>query len=263
MTKQKIAGLVPWLPWPLCRWRTWTEPVRAERLAALRIGLGLCILLDILTTYAPHVHDLYGPDSLSRVGDRDVFWYVGRPGNYAGDNRDMASWYWSIFRGFNHPVVFGFALFGSIFLSGWIICRLTERPWPGRETSPAYDGRGRTVSWGWLLGGWMATATLALLGFWQSAVTLPDTVTIDVETSLQLGAAVVMVVVAAVFLFLAQRVPADSGARPEGLFLAAGGLAAGFLLIAAWQFADHFFGWELPLDLDWLLSPWEKSPTAL
>ena len=88
MMQRKIAGLVPWLPWPLCRWRLWTEPVRAERLAALRIGLAFFILLDILTTYGPHVHDLYGPDSLSRVGERDVFWYVGRGGNYAGDALD-------------------------------------------------------------------------------------------------------------------------------------------------------------------------------
>src|SRR5581483_5576329 len=39
MSAPVVAGLRPWYPWPLSRWRWWTEPVPAERLAALRIGL--------------------------------------------------------------------------------------------------------------------------------------------------------------------------------------------------------------------------------
>ena len=35
----RFVGVDPWLPWPLSAWRWWTEPVAAERLAALRIGL--------------------------------------------------------------------------------------------------------------------------------------------------------------------------------------------------------------------------------
>ena len=31
-------GLFPWLPWPLRAMPAWTVPVRAERLAVLRIG---------------------------------------------------------------------------------------------------------------------------------------------------------------------------------------------------------------------------------
>jgi hypothetical protein len=60
-----LVGLRPWLPWPLSRWRWWTEPVRAERLAVLRICLGLVLLFDVLTTYVPHVADYFGPDSLA------------------------------------------------------------------------------------------------------------------------------------------------------------------------------------------------------
>jgi hypothetical protein len=48
-----VVGLRPWLPWPLSRWHWWTEPVPAERLAALRIGLAAALLLDLLTTYLP------------------------------------------------------------------------------------------------------------------------------------------------------------------------------------------------------------------
>ncbi len=59
-TTSRVVGVVPWLPWPLSAWRWWTEPVRAERLAALRIGLALCLLLDIVLTYLPGVGTFFG-----------------------------------------------------------------------------------------------------------------------------------------------------------------------------------------------------------
>src|ERR1700686_3715834 len=43
---REIVGVVPWLPWPLSAWGWWTEPVRAERLALLRIGVALCLIAD-------------------------------------------------------------------------------------------------------------------------------------------------------------------------------------------------------------------------
>jgi hypothetical protein len=58
-------GLQPWFPWPLSRWRWWSRPVRAERLAALRIGLSACLLFDLFTSYLPHLADFYGQGSLS------------------------------------------------------------------------------------------------------------------------------------------------------------------------------------------------------
>jgi hypothetical protein len=51
--KVVVLGLRPWLPWPLRRWRWWTEPVPAQRLAALRIGLAAVLLLDLAWTYFP------------------------------------------------------------------------------------------------------------------------------------------------------------------------------------------------------------------
>lgn len=65
-----VVGLRPWLLWPLSRSRWWTEPVPAERLALLRIGLALVLLLDILLTYLPHGRDFFGAGSL---GARGVF----------------------------------------------------------------------------------------------------------------------------------------------------------------------------------------------
>jgi hypothetical protein len=75
---QVVVGLKPWLPGFLARWPAWTEPVRAERLALLRIGTAAVLLLDILTNYLPHLADLFGPNSL---GDPDVFWH-DRPGSF-------------------------------------------------------------------------------------------------------------------------------------------------------------------------------------
>src|SRR5438477_340566 len=90
MEKQRIAGLRPWLPWPLSRSRWWTEPVRAERLAALRIGLAAALLIDILTTYLPGIHDFFGPHSL---GGSYVF----------ADWAALPHWRWSLLEDVTDP----------------------------------------------------------------------------------------------------------------------------------------------------------------
>ncbi|MBM3997678.1 MAG: hypothetical protein FJ303_26545 [Planctomycetes bacterium] len=70
--KGPIVGIEPWLPWPLSAWGWWTEPVRAERLALLRIGVALCLVLDIAINYAPNTLFFFGKDGL---GDpRVVAW---------------------------------------------------------------------------------------------------------------------------------------------------------------------------------------------
>jgi hypothetical protein len=74
--ERTVVGVRPWLPWPLSRWRCWTAPVRAERLASLRIALGLVLLLDVLFTYLPHSRDFFGRDSL---GSPPLFDYWYRP----------------------------------------------------------------------------------------------------------------------------------------------------------------------------------------
>src|SRR5436190_14704730 len=93
MEKQRIAGLRPWLTWPLSRSRWWTEPVPAERLAALRIGLAAALLIDLLTTYLPHIHDFFGPNS---AGGPEVFGFLTTP----------PSWRWSLLASANDPRLF-------------------------------------------------------------------------------------------------------------------------------------------------------------
>src|SRR5260370_18779267 len=80
-----LAGVDPWLPWPLSRWSWWTEPVRAERLAALRIGFAIVLLVDVLVQYLPHYADFFGAGSL------------GSPEVFAG--RVHGHWHWSVLRG--------------------------------------------------------------------------------------------------------------------------------------------------------------------
>jgi uncharacterized membrane protein YphA (DoxX/SURF4 family) len=81
-----VVGWQPWLPWPLSRSRWWTEPVPAERLAAVRIGLAGFLLLDILLTYWPQIGDFFGRDSL---GSPEVFAFYRSPPH----------WHWSILGG--------------------------------------------------------------------------------------------------------------------------------------------------------------------
>lgn len=65
-----VIGLKPWFPWPLSRWGWLTAPVRAERLAALRIGIALVMLFDVCTTYLPGSSDYLSRDGL---GSRALF----------------------------------------------------------------------------------------------------------------------------------------------------------------------------------------------
>ncbi len=70
MSECTTVGLRPWLPWPLCDSPWWTKPVRAERLAALRIGVAIMLLVDVFTLYLPHADAFFGRDSL---GSPEVF----------------------------------------------------------------------------------------------------------------------------------------------------------------------------------------------
>jgi hypothetical protein len=106
-----VVGIRPWLPGSLGQWAWLTEPVRAERLAALRIAVALCLLLDILATYVPHLSDYYGPGSLASP---DVF----------ADRFQSPHWNWSILRWLPEtwgPTVLVWIWVGSalLLLVGW------------------------------------------------------------------------------------------------------------------------------------------------
>src|SRR4051812_15707175 len=85
----RILGLKPYFPWPLSRWSWLTEPVRAERLAALRIGIALFMLLDVFFTYYGQANDYFGPESL---GEPSYFKYRYRDDRPEGGKR------WSLLR---------------------------------------------------------------------------------------------------------------------------------------------------------------------
>ena len=111
MREPEVIGLEPWLPRPLRRWPWWTRPVRAERLAALRIGLAAVLLLDVLLTYLPPAADLFGPDSL---GGPETFADRGRGGN----------WHWSLLWGVDsfpllHTLLWLWAGAAVLLLVGW------------------------------------------------------------------------------------------------------------------------------------------------
>src|SRR5262245_56247534 len=72
-----VRGLKPWFPWPLSRWGWLTEPVRAERLGALRIGVALIMLFDVFFTFYLDSAEYFGRDSL---GEPTVFAYRFRDG---------------------------------------------------------------------------------------------------------------------------------------------------------------------------------------
>lgn len=108
MNERTVVGITPWLPWPLSRWPWWTEPVRVERLAALRIGLALVLLVDVLVQYLPHYADYFGPGSL---GSPEVFarrWSTGH-------------WNWSLLRDsiWFLPILCIWAVAGVMLLVGW------------------------------------------------------------------------------------------------------------------------------------------------
>jgi hypothetical protein len=96
MSEPIVVGLKPWLPGPLARWTWWTEPVRAERLAALRIGVALVLLFDVLGTYLPQAHDFFGRGSL---GSPEVFAGMTGPGAR-----------WTLLRGIENPALMQAAL---------------------------------------------------------------------------------------------------------------------------------------------------------
>jgi uncharacterized membrane protein YphA (DoxX/SURF4 family) len=88
MSQTHTVGLRPALPWVLGRSAWWNEPVPAERLAALRIGVAAVLLWDVLFTYLPLAGEFFGRDSL------------GSPEVFGGAH---VWWRWSALRGVGDP----------------------------------------------------------------------------------------------------------------------------------------------------------------
>ncbi len=92
MDTPRSVGTNPALPWPLSRWNWLTKPERAERLAALRIGVALVLLWDVLFAYWPLVDVFFGQGSL------------GSPGIFGAAKHGWQRW--SLFRGVGDPLMY-------------------------------------------------------------------------------------------------------------------------------------------------------------
>jgi hypothetical protein len=245
MSERTVVGVKPWLPWPLSGWPSWTEPVRAERLAALRIGLAAVVFLDVLLTYFPQVHNFYGPDSLSRVGDEDAFAYVS----------ELPHYNWSVLRGFGHPLNLSLALGVGFVATLWLLVGLPSRPDPAGDPNPS------GLRWGLVV--WTAAAVCALLGVWARLRKIPDW-----EGPLRLASAAVAWLIATLFLvlegwrrFRLRGVPGDP--LRMVLVLSAWLVTGAFAGLGLWYWREGPLSANDPLSLSWAMGPWDDNPDAL
>jgi uncharacterized membrane protein YphA (DoxX/SURF4 family) len=246
MSDRIIMGVNPWLPWPLNKWRSWTEPVRAERLAALRIGIALVVAFDVATCYLPMVHDYFGPDSLSRIGKRDLFANLARPPRYN----------WSILRGCGHPLNFSLALSASVLATAWVLSGLIRS---------LHEGKGYRKATGlpWAVFFWIVATVTALIGLWARLRSLPDA-----EGPLRLASAGVVWALATSFLILALTGRRARLSERRDRFLpyvvgAAWLVATIFLLLALWAFQQDRIDADEPMSLYWALGRWDENPDIL
>ena len=144
--ESRIVGVIPWLPWPISAWKWWTTPVRAERLAALRIALAGVLLLDILCTYAPDLFTYFAPDSL---GDPSLFAWRTDPPRLT----------WSLLRGVGDPLLSFLALAGWVGTSCWIVIDLVTRILHG-------DGPRERDALRYSLPLWTMCGTVFCIGVW-------------------------------------------------------------------------------------------------
>lgn len=125
---EEIVGLAPWLPWPLASWSWWTTPVRAERLALLRICLAACLIADLFFNYVPETLNYFGKDG------------IGAPANFAWRFRDDRMT-WSLLRGPGDSTNMNLGLVLWLAASGWTLLNATASLFLTKRR-PAPDGTG-------------------------------------------------------------------------------------------------------------------------
>jgi hypothetical protein len=238
MSERTVVGLAPWLPWPLSTWRWWTEPVRAERLAVLRIGLGAVLLLDILISYLPHVHDFYGPDSLANP--ELVAWVADAP-----------RWQWSLLRGLGDPALSAVALLTWLATTVLVLAALGPR---------SCDA---TLPLRWALGVWTVAAVLWALGVWARPGPAPNH-----ETAWLWAGPLVTWGVACLFVLLElRRRPTAQDGRADrqvrGLVLGCWAVTGLVLLFGLWKWANPGPDGRGPQALRWVTARWDQEPQLL
>jgi hypothetical protein len=250
MSERLVLGIKPWLPWPLSRWRWWTEPVRAEYAAALRIAVAAVMLVDLLITYAPVLHTYWGSGSL---GDPSFFSYYFR----------SPRWNWSALHGLARtdkngvdPLMWDLVVVAWFITTVWVLLGLTARMRPrGPHTEPAHLG--------WGLGLWIAATVVALVGLWSRLQASGEA--IEILTPVSAGLAWI---VAGVFLLLALRKRLRSPLEEQApsilpLAVTAWVVASLLLILGTWQVfqgaidANDFFS------LSWASAPLDGNRVAL
>jgi uncharacterized membrane protein YphA (DoxX/SURF4 family) len=235
----RVVGVVPWLPWPLSAWPWWTEPVRAERLAALRIGLAFCLLLDILLTYHPGVFTYFSPDAL---GDPTVYGWL----------KDSPRLTWSLLHGFGDPLLSFLALAGWVALTVWMVIDLSTRLFRGRGVRERDALR-------YSMPLWVLTGTVFVLGIWARLAKQPE------ELRFAWVAPLAMVCLA-MFLFaleLLRLLNPDGGPHARGILYHCVAVACALVLFGGGAYLSVEQRLE-PTSLEArLLAPWREDPVLL
>ena len=225
------AGLEPWLPWPLSAWRWWTAPVAAERLAALRIGLAVLLVIDILCTYLPNL-DAFFLDS-GPSGSRVFGWYTQSP-----------RWTWTVLHGLGDPFLATIILFVWLATTlGIVFDWLTRKSYVSNE--PSWKLRLT-----WLLAG------LAMIGsswarLWEQSSSTPM---YWVLPSIMCGAALVGALIEFVLLLLGRTNRTATFLLAAAFVIFAGLLALGVYLTLS---KNEIVG------LTRLFRPWQNDPVLL
>lgn len=142
-----VVGLEPWLPWPLRTWAWWTQPVRAERLAALRVALAAFLLLDILTSYRTQLLDFFHGEKL---GGTHMFAYYGQAPKLN----------WSLLRGPGDPLLSALALGTWTVVTVWLLLD-SLRQVPAWNAPRARTGT-RLV--------WLVSGAVVVFGVWSRSI---------------------------------------------------------------------------------------------
>lgn len=249
-TPPLVIGLEPWLPWPLSSWQWWTRPIRAERLAVLRIGLCAVLLVDILTSYRAYLDDFFATGGL---GSPELFAYYG----------DAPKMFWSLLRGFGDPPLATLTLGAWLILTAWLVFDFWARRAVGRPLVPPDQGKmglPRSPLSYWDLAGWLTSGVLLVLGIWARGLKEES------DTSLCWQAPVVLVAIT-VLLFLlefAQRCRRENPSRIRLAWLTAAlgtftflSVAGGLLPFADWAAErDYSLGHRL-------LRSWQEDEILL
>lgn len=206
IAEPEIVGTAPWLPWPLSAWSWWTKPVRAERLALMRIGVGLCLLVDVVCLYAPDAIAYYGQGGL---GDAGLFDYRFQAPRFT----------WSLIRGVGDGAMQAISLGLWLLASLWILGNGVTRLLLARRNPPSDDRSGIAL---WI---WMASFAWYTASLWSQMVKANQ---VDA-----LAWAVPLAGMSLVYLFVAIDLLArlrDPGQRIPWIALAAGFLTTIALL---------------------------------